>query len=52
MTALTWAAYRGNKQVVDVLLQAGANPNIRDKVIVRMCVCVASLKFCVDMQLP
>ena len=32
-TALTWAAHEGHEQVVDVLLKAGAKPDIRDKVI-------------------
>ena len=33
MTALAWAACKGHEQVVDVLLKAGANPDIQDKVI-------------------
>lgn len=32
MTALAWAAHQGHEQVVDVLLKAGANPNIKDDV--------------------
>lgn len=32
MTALTWAAQDNRKQAVDVLLKAGANPNIQNKV--------------------
>ncbi len=32
MTALAWAASEGHEQVVDVLLKAGANPDIQDKV--------------------
>lgn len=32
MTALTWATYKGHEQVIDVLLKAGANPNIPDSV--------------------
>ena len=32
MTALNWAAQKGHKQVVDVLLKAGASPDIQDKV--------------------
>ena len=32
MTALAWAAYKGYKQIVDLLLKAGANPDIQDKV--------------------
>ena len=40
MTTLTWAAYRGNKEVVNVLLQAGANPDIQDQVCVCVCACV------------
>ena len=33
MTALARAAYQGHEQVVDVLLKAGAKPDIQDKVI-------------------
>ena len=29
MTALAWAAQEGHEQVVDVLLKAGANPDIQ-----------------------
>ena len=36
MTALAWAAYEGHEQVVDVLLKAGANPDIQDKVTATM----------------
>ena len=32
MTALAYAASQGYKQVVDMLLNAGANPDIQDKV--------------------
>jgi ankyrin repeat protein len=32
MTALAWATSEGREQVVDVLLKAGANPDIQDKV--------------------
>ena len=32
MTALAWAAYNGNKQIVHILLNAGANRNIQDQV--------------------
>ena len=32
MTALAWAAQDNRKQAVDVLLKAGANPNIQNKV--------------------
>ena len=32
MTALAWAAYNGNKQIVHILLNAGANPDIQNKV--------------------
>jgi ankyrin repeat protein len=31
-TTLAWAASKGHKQVVDVLLKAGANPDIQDHV--------------------
>ena len=33
MTALAWAASEGHKQVVDVLLKAGANPDVQDNVL-------------------
>ena len=33
VTALAWAACKGHEQVVDMLLKAGANPDIQDKVI-------------------
>lgn len=33
MTALAWAAFNGYVQVVDMLLKAGANPDLQDKVI-------------------
>ena len=29
MTALTWATHQGHEKVVDVLLKAGANPDIQ-----------------------
>ena len=32
MTALAWAACQGHEEVVDVLLKAGANPDIQDNV--------------------
>ena len=32
MTALAWAARQGHEQVVDVLLKAGANPDIQNHV--------------------
>ena len=32
MTALAFAAYQGHKQVVHILLNAGANPDIQDQV--------------------
>ena len=32
MTTLVWAASLGHEQVVDVLLKAGANPDIQDHV--------------------
>ena len=32
LTALAVAAYEGHEQVVDVLLKAGANPDIQDHV--------------------
>ena len=31
-TALSWAAYDGHKGIVDILLSAGANPDIQNKV--------------------
>ena len=33
MTALTVAAHEGHEQVVDMLLKAGAKPDIQEKVI-------------------
>ena len=36
MTALAVAARHGHEQVVDVLLKAGANPDIQDKVTATM----------------
>ena len=32
MTALAWAAYQGHKQIVHILLNAEANPDIQDQV--------------------
>lgn len=32
MTPLAWAAYMGHKQIVHILLNAGANPDIQDQV--------------------
>ena len=32
MTALAWAAYKGHTQIVDILLDAGASPDIQDQV--------------------
>ena len=40
MTALAWAAYQGNKQIVHILLNAGANPDIQDQVTILLTVCV------------
>ena len=31
-TALAWAAHEGDKQIVHILLNAGANPDIQDEV--------------------
>ena len=31
-TALAWASWKGHKQTVDVLLSAGAKPDIQDQV--------------------
>ena len=31
MTALAWAASEGHEEIVDMLLNAEANPNIQDK---------------------
>ena len=31
-TALAWAAYQGCQKVVNILLNAGANPDIQDQV--------------------
>ena len=39
-TALAWAAYEGHKNVVDILLNAEANPYIQDEVKLTLCVCV------------
>ena len=30
--ALAWAAYKGHKQIVNILLNAGAKPDIQDQV--------------------
>ena len=32
VTALAWAAHQGHKQTVHILLNAGANPDIQNKV--------------------
>ena len=32
MTALAWAAYDGHTQIVDILLNAGASPDIQNQV--------------------
>ena len=32
MTALALAAYKGHKEIVDILLNAGAKPDIQDQV--------------------
>ena len=29
---LTWAAYKGHKEIVNILLNAGAMPDIQDQV--------------------
>jgi ankyrin repeat protein len=31
-TALAWAAYQGHTQIVHILLNAGASPDIQDQV--------------------
>ena len=31
-TALAWVAYKGNKEIVNILLNAGAMPDIQDQV--------------------
>ena len=33
MTGLSWAAYGGHEQVMDMLLKAGATPDFQDHVI-------------------
>ena len=38
-TALAWAAHRGHKQIMDMLLEAGANHDIQDKVTELVCAC-------------
>ena len=40
MTALAWAAYQDYEQVVDVLLKAGANPDILCHVCSCQCSCI------------
>ena len=40
MTALAWAAYKGDKQIVLILLNARANPDIQDQVADCVCACV------------
>ena len=39
-TALAWAALKGHKNVVDILLNAKADPDIQDKVKLTLCVYV------------
>ena len=39
MTALAYAACQGHEQVVDVLIKAGARPDIQEQVIARVCAC-------------
>ena len=40
MTALAWAAIQGHENVADMLLKAGANPDIQDQVRVQYyCAC-------------
>ena len=46
-TALSWAAYQGHKQVVHILLNKEANPDIQDQV-VSLCVCVCVWTFYVS----
>lgn len=33
MTALAWASYKGHKQIVNMLLKAGAKPDVQDQVL-------------------
>ena len=40
MTALAWAAYKGHTQIVDILLNAGASPDIQDQVYLCPPLCV------------
>ena len=40
MTALAWAAYEGHTQTVDILLNAGGNPDIHDQVAIAVPHCV------------
>ena len=43
MTALTWATHQGHEKVVDVLLKAGANPDIQ--LHVSMSILILSLNY-------
>ena len=39
ITALALAAYHGHTQIVHILLNAGASPDIQTQVVIAVCVC-------------
>ena len=46
ITALAWASLQDHDQIVDVLLKAGADPDIQDKVAKVWCVCIRIVSQC------
>ena len=39
-TALMWSCYKGRSEAVEILLENGANPNVKGDVSIGVCVCV------------